>query len=287
MNTELVVLQDECERKATWTAKYELPVIPLVDAMHQALKAGLIAGDSSVARDSLLKLAADPGLNIDAWNAYDIAVHHAALMEVVTAYLTADGPWSPAGEGLSSFLMPDGRLRRVVLCSAWNPLREKEERESWRTVADTAVTGRPMVINAIVIGQSVKGFRPSVWTRGYVHPENGLMRIRRIVSEKTGPNPKFSDNWNKVYREQTDHKPLEWLGFMQKDQAFEDVVKTASCDIPANRASVLEDLRRIEAEFGSTRMRRSSCFKLSPCSFSRVCHHPSLFTPALAGWREK
>jgi hypothetical protein len=274
MNTELVVLHDECERRATWTAKYHLPAVPLTEALHQALRAGLIAGDGSVARETLLRLAAEPGLDIQAPNVYDIAVHHSALMELVTAYLTAEGKWTPAGDDLGSFLMPDGRLRRVVLCSAWNPLREHEERNSWRSVADMAVTNRPMLINVIVIGQSIKGFRPSVWTRGYVHPENGLLRIKRIASEKTGPNPKFSDNWKKVYREETDHKPLDWLTMMQKDQAFDDVVKTVHCDVPAQRESVLSDMERIEREIKQKgeRMRRSACFRLAPCPFVKFCH---------------
>jgi len=275
VNTELVVLHDECPRKATWSAKHKLPAIPLAEAMHKALRAGLIAGDGTKARETLLTIAADPGLDIQAWNLYDIAVHHAALMEIITAYLTAEGAWIPAGEGLGSFFMTDGRLRRVVLCSAWNPVRELEERHSWRTVADTTFTNRPMVINAIVIGQSVKGFRSSPWTRGYIHPENGLLRIKRIATEKTGPNPKFTENWKKVFREQTDHKPLDWLTMMQKDQAFEGVVQTLHCDVPKDRKGVLEDLARIEREIGekSETMRRSSCFRLSPCAFYRACHY--------------
>jgi hypothetical protein len=286
MNTELIVLHDECERKATWMGKYVLPSIPLVDAMHRALRAGLIAGDGARSREMFLNLAAEPGLDIQAYNVYDIAVHHAALMETVVAYLTAEGKWIPAGDDLGSFLLPDGRLRRVVLCSAWNSLREQEERNSWRTVAEMSITNRPMVINVIIIGQSIKGFRPSPWTRGYVHPENGLLRIKRISSEKTGPNPKFSDNWKKVYREETDHKPLEWLGFMQKDQAFDDSVQTVHCNVPVSRKSVLQDLERIEREIEakSESMRRSACFRFAPCSFAGLCHYGS--TPGMAGWRE-
>jgi len=42
----------------------------------------LIAGRGDKARETLLEIAADPGLDIIAPNVYDIAIHHAALMEV-------------------------------------------------------------------------------------------------------------------------------------------------------------------------------------------------------------
>jgi len=261
--------------------------------MNDSLRAGLIAGEPARARETLLQIAADPGLDMQAWNLYDVAVHHAALMELVTAYLVADGPWTPAGEvdgvGCQSFVLPDGRLRRVVLCSAYSELRKLEEVHSWRTIADVCVTGRPMLLNFISIGQSRKGLRASPWTQGYVHPENGILRVKRIASEKTGPNPRFSDNWKKVYREQTDHKPKEWLAIMQQDHAFEDLVQYCTVDVPTNRKGILEDLRRIERELASKSiaMRRSACFRFSPCPMACLCHSPGNLTPELVGWKRK
>ena len=236
MNSESVYLHDLCPRLATWSAAFDLPRVPLARAMSDSLRAGLIAGSGSKSRETLLEIAARPGLDIQGRNVYDIAVHHASLMEVVTDYLTAEGPWEPAGMvnglELESFLMPDGRLRRVVLCSTWNALRQEEERVSWRTVADVCVTGRPMLVNFIVISQSRFGFRPSPWTQGFIHPENHLLRVKRIVTEKTGLNPKFTENWKKVYREQTDHHSDKWLKIMQDDQAFEDLVQYYTAEVP-------------------------------------------------------
>jgi len=346
-----------------------------------------------VARDALLQFAADPGLDIVAPNVYDIAIHHAALIEMVTAYLTAEGPWklcyrgtdgdvqqmrgaeaqgrtvlqgpscggneafpavasanrsaaqarqrevlrarlSQEGEITSepvrlvsereggdapsrlrpptsgdmalprlpsgtasgirdldfqpdSFLMDDGRLRRVVLCSTWSILRRDEERTSWRTLADVCVTGRPMLLNFIVIGQARNGFRPTPWTQGFIHPENHILRVKRIATEKTGPNPKFTENWKKVYREQTDHHPPAWLKIMQDDEAFSGLVQHCTVDVPANQEEVLADLRRIEGEMGSTVMRRSGCFRFSPCPMAILCHRPGNMTPESSGWKRK
>ncbi len=281
MNSEFVVLHDECPRRATWMPQYVLPRVPLAQAMHEALRVGLIAGDPIKAKEAFVEIASSPGLDIQAYNVYEIAMHHAAMMEVICAYLVADGAWEPA-EGLQSYILPDGRLRRVVLCSAWNPLREDEERTSWRTVADTVYSGRPMLINAIVIGQSRKGFRSSPWTTGFIHPENHMMRIQKREG-------KFNDNWKKVYRENTDKKPEDWLYLMQEDGAFDNLVYSVDVDVPENRKEITADLERIEIELQSksTVMRRSACYKMSPCPFARVCHHTNVKDPKEAGWKSK
>lgn len=286
IDTEAVWQHDVCERLRTWSAQYELPRIPLVEAMYTALRAGLLAGDGKVAKDALIAIAAQPGLDIEAWNVFDIAMHHASLMEVVVAYLTADGPWAIADpvDGFSpqSFQMEDGRLRRVVLCSSWNTLREAEERQSWRTIADVTATNRPMLINAIVIGNSIKGFRPSPWTRGYIHPENGILRVKK----KEG---NFTEKWKRVYREQTDEHADDWLRLMQQDGAFEDLVFSVTADRPGNEKTVRKDMFRIINEIGrnGTEMRRSGCYRFGPCSFARICHSQEIQTPIEAGWEEK
>jgi hypothetical protein len=285
-DTEAIWQHDSCPRFRTWGAKYELPRIPLAQAMHDALRAGLVAGDAARAKEVFLGIAAQPGLDIEAHNVYDIAVHHAALMEVVCAYLSAEGPWKPCGfvdDCLpKSFLMEDGRIRRVVLCSTWNPLREAEERTSWRTIADVCITGRPMLINAIVIGNSLKGFRPTPWTRAYEHPENSILRVQK----KEG---NFTANWKRIYRENTDQHAADWLRMMQEDGAFEELVFSVNVGVPENRKAILSDISRINKALvrNETEMRRSACYRYGPCSFARVCHHPRLYTPALAGWTEQ
>lgn len=280
MTTELVVLHDQCPRLATWSAGYALPAIPLAQAMHEALRAGLVSGDASVARTAIIATAAEPGLDINAWNAYELAMHHASMLEVICAYLLGDGgAWELAGD---AFLLPDGRLRRVVLCSTWNTLRELEERQSWRTVAPVCETGRAMLINAIVIGNSRRGFRPTPWTQGFIHPENKMLRVKKREG-------KFNDGWSKVYRESTDKKPADWLTVMQQDDAFADLVFSVNVDVPTNRKEVMEDLQRIQREIEEkpTTMRRSGCYRFSPCIMARLCHGTPAINPARAGWKRR
>ena len=80
-----------------------------------------------------------------------------------------------------SYQLPDGRLRRVVLCSSWNTLREQEERTSWWTVGDIAVTGRPMLVNVVLVIGSATAWIPTVTLDDGVHPsrECRTMRIKR------------------------------------------------------------------------------------------------------------
>jgi hypothetical protein len=284
VTTEDVANHDACERLCTWSREYFYPRVPLAQALHQSLRVGLISGDPCQAKNALLATAANPGLDIEAYNVFDLAMHHAALIETVCAYLTAEGLWTPCGvvscDGFEfeplSYLLPDGRLRRVVLCSTWNVLREQEEKTSWWTVADTLATGRPMLLNVIVIGQARKGFRVSPWTTGYIHPENRILRVKKREG-------KFTDNWKRVYREQTDHKAEDWLTIMQQDQAFDDLV--LSCNAEPGRGDLGKIAREIFAR--GTEMRRSACFRLAPCPMARVCHHTQEITPDEARWKRR
>lgn len=291
LDTESFALHDQCARLRTWSAQYNLPRIPLAQAMHDALRVGLLEGAPEKAKQAFIATAAMPGLEITAYNVYEIAVHHAAMIEVVCAYLLGkDGAWVPADsvqcDGFTfqpnSYLLPDGRLRRVVLCSAWDQIRHQEESNSWRTVADVNLANRPMLINAIVIGQSRKGFRPSAWTQGFVHPTTRQMRIQK----RDG---RFTDNWTRIYRESTDKKAEGWLKIMQEDGAFEGLVHAVSVDVSPRRTEVLGEMEMLakDIKIEGTGMRRSACFRYSPCSFARICHYHENITPQQAGWAVK
>ena len=283
-----LVRHDACPRLQTWS-RYELPRISIAEALNQSLRAGLTMGDPAMAHGAFMSRAAEPGLDIEGFNVYDIAAHHAAMIETICAYLLAgEGAWTPAKAIRCdsfdfqplSYSMSDGRLRRVILCSTWSALREMEERASWWTVADTAATNRPMLINVIMIGSSRNGFRVSPWAMGHLHPEVvGMLRIKRREG-------KFSDGWKKVYREATDIHAPEWLKLMQDDGAFDGVVESFTVEPPAGRAEILTDMSRMVGEIGegSTEMRRSACYRYLPCPLARLCHHRRPTTPEAEGW---
>ena len=65
MNTSDFARHDICPRFRTWSAKYELPRIPLSEALNISLRAGLLKGDQAEAYRKFMHLASNPGLDIE------------------------------------------------------------------------------------------------------------------------------------------------------------------------------------------------------------------------------
>ena len=286
MNTEDFSQHDQCQAFHTYSSRYEPLRVSLNYALNESLHAAFVANNPSHAPDKFMSLATTPGIDLDSQGLYTSIIHHSRLVELIATYIIAVektevpspitcewGEFQPR-----SFLLPDGRLRRVILCDRWTAEREKMERFSWRTAADCAVTNRPMVLTAIVIGGIRAGLRTSPWTQGFIHPKNGIPRILKREGE-------FNDNWRAVYREQTDIKPLEWLKLMQQDGAFEGRVFSVTEDVPKDREAVLEHLSVMAGEMGSTRQTRSSCYRFRPCPYLPACS--TYQSPAQLGWVEK
>ena len=154
------------------------------------------------------------------------------------------------------------------------------ERFSWRTVADTTITNRPMVITAILIGSLRGNYRPSPWTQGFVHPQNGGIRI----AKREG---KFIDSWEKVYREQSGLTSLEWLRIMQEDGVFPELVHSITEPPPKDRDHLLREMGQMASEMNSPnpRQTRSACYRFTPCPFLPACS--TARSPAELGWAEK
>jgi len=288
LTTESFVQHDQCARLRTYSDRYESLRVSLNYAMNESLYAAFAGNNPAFAAQKIMSLAANPGIDIDSKNLYESVIHHSRLVELIATYALSVGNASiPNHISMNwgefqpkSFLMTSGNLRRLVLVDRWSKDRENLERFSWRTAADTAITNRPMVITAIVIGGVRAGLRPSVWTQGYEHPANKGIRIQRREGE-------FNDNWRMVYREQTSLKPVEWLREMQSDGAFDGRVFSFTEDVPRNRQEVLDhlDVMAGEIKSGSLRQTRSSCFKFKPCPFLPACITTQ--PPAQMGWVEK
>lgn len=288
MTTEDFYQFDICPRKRAWGERYQPFRVSLNFALNAALHAALAANSPIVASDTIMGFAANPGIDIASDNLYSAVTHHSRLAELLATYVLSVGPsTTPAPISTAwgefqprSFLLPDGRLRRIVLVDRWTPEREQAERFSWRTAADTAITNRPMLITALIIGGARGGFRPSPWTVGFQHPTNGGIRVQKRDGQ-------FGDTWKRVYREHTALRALDWLRIMQSDGAFEERVVSIVEDVPPNRADVLDQLAAMAEEIhsGSLRQTRSACYKFTPCPFFPACS--SARSPAQLGWTEK
>ena len=287
MTTEDFVEHDRCPRFHAYNSRYSPFRVSFHFALNDALNVALAAHDPILASERVLALAASPGIDFKSANLYSAVVHHSRLAELLATYcLSIDSsPHPPIDMKWGEFtpqssLLPDGRLRRIVLTDRWTSEREQMERFSWRTVADTTITNRPMVITAILIGSLRDGYRPSPWTQGFLHPHNSLLRISKREGE-------FSESWKKVYREQSGMSAFEWLKIMQDDKAFDDVVFSVTENPPKDREQILHEMAQMVREMTAPvpRQTRSACYRFSPCPFLPAC--TTSRPPAAAGWVEK
>src|SRR4051812_27196073 len=96
ISTEDLALFDACPRLQLFSL-YEPPRVTLATVLTEALRIGLLSGKADKAKNHVMLRAADPGLAISAHDIYNIAVHHASLIEVIVQYLLADeGAWIAA-----------------------------------------------------------------------------------------------------------------------------------------------------------------------------------------------
>lgn len=267
---------ERCPRLYRWQKDYPGGRVKPLECLYVGLEAGLEGKDP---RNAVMTLAASPGIDIEGVETYSIAVHLAKLAEILTLYLLGkDKKWERNGQVWEA----GGDIRRVVLVDRWSEQRKMEEIRSWRTVAEVCRHDRPMLLNMIVIGSTVDQRRVSPWTRGYAHPKNGGLRFKKKDGESLGP------GWETVWRERWPGDVNRWMGVMQRDRIFDDLVHTVRLSVPQRRDEYMADMERMEGEMrrlpANPPMRRSGCYRFSPCQFVNVCHLLEPKTPAECGW---
>jgi len=274
---ESIVAFDRCPRLCKWEADHlQLRIKPLA-----ALYAGVEAGvEGKSAKDAVMSLAANPGLDLQGIETYSVAIHLAFLAEILSTYLLAGGEkWVRNGNLFKS----GDELRRIILTDRWSEDRKMQEIRSWRTVAEVCRRDTPILLNFLTIGQSSDNRRISPWTRGWTHPRNQGLRFKK----KDGDSP--GETWNLQWRERSGYPVERWLGRMQVDGVFGDLVHSVQVKIPKRREEYLREIQRIEGEIAelpdNPPMRRSGCYaNFSPCQFLDVCHHQGVKTPSECGW---
>lgn len=321
---------ETCPRRYQWTRTYAPFRISLTGALYSALHAGLTASGTldpeTSARNRLMALAAQPGLDIEGEGMYDAATHLASLAGILTVYLRGgEGAWTRvaakeiSAEGKvsdpnpppprparvtwerhkhrfdpqaapvisSSFLWesscyeaPDSYLRRVVLVDHWNEDRRVEEQSSWRTVAECALLDRPVLLNVITIGKSLRNRRYSAWTKGLLHPNSHQLRFM-------GRHGNLGNDWNEIWRERWNGSTDRWLGVMQADGVMKDLVRSVKVSVPGHRQEIVNDILRMQREMAALSanppMRRAGCFGFSRCQYVPMCHGGREVTPGEMG----
>jgi hypothetical protein len=287
MNADTLERFDRCRRLVAWDSQYLNLRISPIRALYLALASGL-TGDEKAAENRIMELAAQPGIDVEGDDQYALAKHYAALATILTTYLRAtDAAWVPipAEAGWNTDCYDAGKeLRRIVLVDRWNDVRKMSEIRSWRTVAETSKFNKPMLLNFLVIGASHESRRISPWSRTLAHPRSKQIRFAKKSHKSDG----FAESWTPVWRENWEGPILDWLGAMQSDGVFADLVHSIRVPVSPRRDEILKDILRIEREIGSLPanppMTRSACYGFSPCRYVDVCHSPKGGTPADHGW---
>lgn len=302
---------DRCRRLGMYLKDWAPIRVTPLGAVYSALRTVLETDGypgPQLAREHVMQLAGERGVQTDRDDPYDLMVHHAYLAEVLAralrqpsalegvkyhppVKLRATGHvWQP-----DSYLVDGGtRLMRVVLVDHWDDDRQLAELHSWRTLGDVAVTGLPMTMRVLVIGQSRNGKRHGHWTRARQHPQSKRLRFQRKTAKDDG----FAESWATVWRENTQVGPDPWIEQMARDQVLREVAFERKVIVPAQyaRAQVLGDIERIGDEMEAAvkakvqfPMTRSACDSPihGPCLFQVCCYAPSETTPGECGMFSK
>lgn len=287
MDADTLEHYDRCPRLTAWNAQYLNFQLSPIRALYSALTTALTT--STPPEQTFMDLAINPGVQLEDENAYALAKHYSALVTTLSTYLCADSEplWTltaPTSNWTSATFDCGSSLRRLILIDHFTESRKLAEIRSWRTVAETSIYNKPILLNFLSIGTTKEGRRISPWTRTLAHPRSKQIRFAKKYNKADG----FSENWLPVWREHWEGSTLDWLKIMQDDNVFDTLVHSVRVPVSPRREEILEDIARLGAEIQSLPpnppMRRSSCYTFSPCRYINICHGSKPLTPADAGY---
>jgi hypothetical protein len=272
---EILALHDRCPRAAFYGKKWEASRIHPNEVLRQAVEAGLLTDEEDpgqLAGDTVMTLATERELAVEG-SQYSCAMHHAALSDVITTVLRAGMPklgrpedrecQSPPWTS-SAFLDASGlRLRRVLMVDRWSSEREAAESHSWRSLGEMSIFGMPMTLTVVVIGQRRDGKHHSPWSKGFLHPANRNLRIKKRDGET------FGKNWTQCWREEQAWISRDkWIDAMREDRVLHEAVFDVELDLPD--ADMMAKVRRL----AQSKLREIRLARELPDPNISVCHYP-------------
>lgn len=305
MSAPMLESWDRCRRlwqfQEHWHPIKVTPLGSVYQALREVVEMPVQAYTGpQMARERVMELAGERGVQTGQANPYDVMLHHAHLAEVLARLLR-----QPQQDRLERFTHPnrqydylpesyliDGgvRLMRFVLADHWDDNRLQAELHSWRTIGDVCVTGLPMGLRVFVIGNSLSGKRYGHFTRAKQHPYDKSVRFARRQHKGQG----FSDTWLTVWRENTQVAAEPWIAQMARDGVLVECCHEVKVRVPGKlqRDRVLDDIARIAEEMerskretGMFPMTRSACDMTGrgPCLYQCICYAPADITPGESG----
>jgi hypothetical protein len=274
-------------RLARWRPKLLFDVL-LRRGILQLTKQVEVEKVAADAKAVFLERATNPGLDIIGRDPYQASKGWVSLLESVlhgisrtvlpvlhdppVAKLTSTIDWR-----FLSWADDSGTLHRWVTVESWDEDAISRELHSWRTFGDLVMSGCPMVLHAIVLGQNRNGRFLSPWTRTYVHPAMPALRWRWTKPEDTSWKPVQLLDQNRL-------DVSEWIDQAWSQGAIQPLLQDQQVELPAEsvcrdtkyqmsrEASDMAKLIEERTSYLAEPMSRGSCDIYVPCSFQPVCH---------------
>lgn len=271
---------DFCARKEFLEREWERGLLHPTELLRRAVDFGLQSEDpAQAAGDHHLELATTRGIETDSFDLLGISDHGGSLADFLVYLLRTSSPWEhpedvPLGKETwesGAYLSESGtHLRQVWFCRNWDAKEQQRMEYSWAVGGECAVYGIPMTVFVCVIGPRREERWHSPFSKGYCHPVNGELRIRKRDGEEFGP------TWGRVWRERAGFSREEWLEAMTTDGALAEHLVVHQVEVPPQA----QELRRLAesrlAEAGKVAVvpavQISQCFdKTHPCQFRSSC----------------
>jgi len=274
-------------RLARWRPKLLFDVL-LRRGILELTKQKDVAIVAADAKAVFLQRAADPGLDIIGKDPYQASKGWTSLLESVLhgvsrtvlpvlhdpepARLTSSIDWR-----FLSWADDAGTLHRWLTVESWDADTLSRELHSWRTFGDLVMSGCPLVLHVIVLGQNRNGRFLSPWTRVYVHPAMTNLRWKWIKPEDT--------TWKPVQLlDQHRLDTSEWIDQAWTQGAIQPLLQDQQVELPPENVvrdtkyqliREASDMQRLVVErrpYIAEPMSRGSCDLYVPCIFQNVCH---------------
>jgi hypothetical protein len=261
-------------------------------AILQLTKQADVAQVAADAKSIFLQRAADPGLDIIGKDPYQASKGWCSLLESVLhgvsrtvlpvlhdpapVKLTNDIDWR-----FLSWADDSGTLHRWVTIEAWDADAISRELHSWRTFGDLVMSGCPLILHAIILGQNRNARFLSPWTRAYVHPALPNLHCKWVKPAET--------TWKPI--QLVDQHRLdvsEWIDQAWAQGAIQPLLQDQQVDLPSElvvrdtkyqivrEAADMSRLLEERTSYLTQPMSRGACDLYVPCLFQSVCHSPEL-----------
>jgi hypothetical protein len=294
LSAEKLDVIDRCEKRSAFERRWKARVISPMGLLYKAVEAGVIGNGEKDAKDEVMKVAAKMEIASPDLNPYALARHIGSLGGMVAEAIKGErGEVVPvgavklaSGDGWKSGLFRGGKgLMKIVLLAHWDDDALRAVAHSWGVVGELVAVREPIELVIAVVGPQRAGKRHSAWTKGYLHPQNHVLRFARRQGKESG----FSSGWVEVWREmREDISTGEWMKQMKVDGVMDKLLvgRGVKFNPDDNRMKVAERemmvlAERMEAVTINSPMHRSACDQIGrgACPWQACCFAPVETSP--------